>query len=129
MTEHLSCRSHCCVRHGCKYSYDDCPVVTRKVRQDHACEVCDSDAEEYACALIDASNGWLVADEQIARGTPVIRGTRFTFAQVLAELSSGNTTLLELGAEYNLPLGALTELFQSLSAALSPNFYSVWKGK
>jgi hypothetical protein len=39
--DHKSCPSHCCVYHGCKYGYDDCPVVLGKVDQDHICEDCD----------------------------------------------------------------------------------------
>lgn len=27
---HHACPSHCCPVHGCKYGYDDCPVVTGK---------------------------------------------------------------------------------------------------
>jgi hypothetical protein len=38
---HSACQSHCCVLHGCKYGYEDCPVVTKKVKQDHRCESCE----------------------------------------------------------------------------------------
>ncbi len=27
MRLHNACPSHCCIEHGCKYSYDDCPVM------------------------------------------------------------------------------------------------------
>jgi hypothetical protein len=26
--DHLSCPTHCCPIHGCKYGYEDCPVFT-----------------------------------------------------------------------------------------------------
>ena len=37
---HRSCQSHCCIHHGCKYGYEDCPVVTQQVFQDFPCEDC-----------------------------------------------------------------------------------------
>jgi len=49
--KHPSCASHCCLIHGCKYGYDDCPVVTGKEMQDGACYECyeeQRDAEEEA---------------------------------------------------------------------------------
>jgi len=40
---HACCVSHCCVIHGCKYSLDDCPVVTEKEPQDGGCYECYED--------------------------------------------------------------------------------------
>lgn len=37
---HNSCQSHCCVKHGCKYAHEDCPVVLKEVIQDYPCEDC-----------------------------------------------------------------------------------------
>lgn len=34
--------AHCCVRHGCKYDNDACPVTTKQAAQQHACEECGS---------------------------------------------------------------------------------------
>lgn len=34
--------AHCCLRHGCKYGDDGCPVAKGLVEQDHACESCRS---------------------------------------------------------------------------------------
>lgn len=31
---------HCCVRHGCKYGNDDCPVVSGETLQVYRCEDC-----------------------------------------------------------------------------------------
>jgi hypothetical protein len=39
-------RSHCCMRHGCKYSSLECPVVLGQLEQDHPCEACDDDDDE-----------------------------------------------------------------------------------
>ena len=39
-SERRACPSHCCVLHGCKYGYDDCPVATKQVVQDYVCEQC-----------------------------------------------------------------------------------------
>jgi len=44
MSKHQSCQSHCCVTHGCKYGFDDCPVELGAVKQDHPCESCGYDA-------------------------------------------------------------------------------------
>lgn len=39
-------KSHCCVRHGCKYGDEDCPVVCGKIKQLYGCESCDIQEEE-----------------------------------------------------------------------------------
>lgn len=39
--EHISCQSHCCIVHGCKYSMKDCPVILGEVKQDYMCEQCN----------------------------------------------------------------------------------------
>jgi len=33
-------QSHCCVKHGCKYGDEDCPVVKGEVKQFYYCEAC-----------------------------------------------------------------------------------------
>jgi hypothetical protein len=38
--KHRSCASHCCVIRGCKYGYEDCPVVNGEVIQEYVCEDC-----------------------------------------------------------------------------------------
>ncbi len=35
-------RTHCCIRHGCKYGDEDCPVADGTVWQEYACEYCIS---------------------------------------------------------------------------------------
>jgi hypothetical protein len=37
--------SHCCGKHGCKYSKEDCPVVTKTHPQEFACEYCGSEKD------------------------------------------------------------------------------------
>lgn len=37
--------THCCTRHGCKYGDEDCPVVTKKVKQEYPCWECNDDPE------------------------------------------------------------------------------------
>lgn len=34
-------KTHCCVKHGCKYGNPNCPVVLGKIIQDYPCEDCD----------------------------------------------------------------------------------------
>jgi hypothetical protein len=36
--------THCCLRHGCKYREDECPVTTGEYTQEFACEYCTSSA-------------------------------------------------------------------------------------
>ncbi len=33
-------RTHCCIRHGCKYGDENCPVVNKKIKQEYLCEEC-----------------------------------------------------------------------------------------
>jgi hypothetical protein len=40
MNNRICCPSHCCVYHGCKYGYEDCPVVTGAVPQEGSCYDC-----------------------------------------------------------------------------------------
>jgi len=46
---HACCAGHCCVIHGCKYCFDDCPVVTEQEPQLGACYECHEDhqAEDH----------------------------------------------------------------------------------
>lgn len=37
---HKCCSTHCCDLHGCKYGYDDCPVVMKVEKQKFICETC-----------------------------------------------------------------------------------------
>jgi len=41
LDKHRSCRTHCCIVHGCKYGHRDCPVVLGEVKQEYICEQCD----------------------------------------------------------------------------------------
>jgi hypothetical protein len=40
-------QSHCCDTHGCKYGDDDCPVTNGQVTQDHPCEWCCEDWDDW----------------------------------------------------------------------------------
>ena len=35
-------KTHCCVKHGCKYNEDDCPVVNDRIKQTYNCPECKS---------------------------------------------------------------------------------------
>ena len=37
---HNCCQNHCCDLHGCKYGYEDCPVVEGIQKQAYPCEDC-----------------------------------------------------------------------------------------
>jgi len=41
-------RTHCCLKHGCKYGNRECPVEAGTVVQAHPCEWCQEVAEEEA---------------------------------------------------------------------------------
>lgn len=36
----MSCKTHCCKRHGCKYGYGNCPVYAGTEKQEYPCEYC-----------------------------------------------------------------------------------------
>lgn len=36
--------THCCLKHGCKYNEDECPVVSGARQQEYSCEYCTSSA-------------------------------------------------------------------------------------
>lgn len=42
--EYGSHLNHCCIKHGCKYGDENCPVVLGRDKQIYSCEECD---EEY----------------------------------------------------------------------------------
>lgn len=44
---HVSCPSHCCIRHGCKYGYPCCPVALGEIAQEFQCEDCEADKPDY----------------------------------------------------------------------------------
>lgn len=35
--------THCCILHGCKYGYEDCPVELGEVKQEYTCQDCGDD--------------------------------------------------------------------------------------
>ena len=39
-------KTHCCLKHGCKYGEDDCPVASGEIDQLYDCEECAWDNEE-----------------------------------------------------------------------------------
>jgi hypothetical protein len=45
--------SHCCVYHGCKYGYDDCPVSMKEEKQEYPCEDCGHE-RDYFFSINDA---------------------------------------------------------------------------
>ena len=40
--------THCCLKHGCKYGYNDCPVELGLIKQRYACEFGD-DPDDTGC--------------------------------------------------------------------------------
>ena len=53
--------AHCCLKHGCKYGDDDCPVADGRVKQMYPCETCEWDTCQD-CAEKDAEIKSLKAD-------------------------------------------------------------------
>lgn len=49
--------THCCILHGCKYGYADCPVYTGKVLQEFICESCDYAGIKTLQTLFDIKAG------------------------------------------------------------------------
>lgn len=42
---YVSCPSHCCKNHGCKYDLKGCPVSNGSMEQEFPCEMCTCDLE------------------------------------------------------------------------------------
>jgi hypothetical protein len=52
-------RTHCCKKHGCKYSNDNCPVASGEIVQSHACEFCHDDEEDGSNVVYLIEKAWL----------------------------------------------------------------------
>lgn len=50
-------QSHCCVKHGCKYDDENCPVVTGKVQQKYLCESCSDEGVKSVEQLLGVMAG------------------------------------------------------------------------
>ncbi len=64
INNHKSCESHCCINHGCKYGYEDCPVCLGVVKQMYLCEYCSYD--NYGLNIHD-KNTWLKIDSMFIK--------------------------------------------------------------
>lgn len=60
-------RTHCCKKHGCKYSYEYCPVVLGHIKQDYKCESGDFDngCFEPEIAELQKQEGYFFTDSEI----------------------------------------------------------------
>ena len=47
-------RTHCCIKHGCKYNDKDCPVVSGEIKQDYLCQDCRIDNINSMDDLLDS---------------------------------------------------------------------------
>lgn len=47
--------THCCVRHGCKYGYTQCPVELALVVQQYPCESCSYEMAEMEEMRVERS--------------------------------------------------------------------------
>lgn len=58
--------THCCLRHGCKYGDDTCPVEKGTVTQEYACHFCPDQAlVDYANSVVlSASAGAYDEDDE-----------------------------------------------------------------
>lgn len=53
-------QTHCCMKHGCKYGDDDCPVVLKRTKQEYPCSNC-SLLDEFG--EINPPQQWKLPDE------------------------------------------------------------------
>jgi hypothetical protein len=58
-------RTHCCKKHGCKYSDEDCPVVLGHVEQDYRCEENNFDDCFEPNFNLDKQEGYFFTPEQL----------------------------------------------------------------
>lgn len=57
---HKACRTHCCIWHGCKYGYDDCPVERGDVQQAYACDLCPDQEDFEDAKMVIFQYRWLL---------------------------------------------------------------------
>ena len=91
-------RTHCCKKHGCKYSDEDCPVVLGHVEQDYRCEENNFDDCFEPNFDLDKQEGYFFTPEQLNEYTQrVIKQALQTAAlkAVTKDEWEGNT-----GSEY-----------------------------
>lgn len=121
---HNACPFHCCIRHGCKYGYDCCPVVLAEIDQEYPCEACGENAEEEAhfwttphglelTALRAA--GRISAPRPILSAALVAKVAEGTWRAVLTTLAEGGDELHE-GCEVDTP--ADCSLYEPIEAAI-----------
>lgn len=56
---HRSCRTHCCLLHGCQYGHRDCPVKNGVVNQEYACDYCPTEEDVADAKAIIYDYTWL----------------------------------------------------------------------
>ncbi len=62
--------AHCCIKHGCKYGDEDCPVVSGEIKQEYVCEYCSDDGiksvDEIKTFYLDYKSMWNELKNKIA---------------------------------------------------------------
>jgi len=58
---------HCCLKHGCKYGDDDCPVELGIKKQSYPCEWCNEDQSSILEEILDEARQWgIIIDKKKA---------------------------------------------------------------
>jgi uncharacterized protein (DUF433 family) len=80
-------------------------------------EVGDFWLTQRLLAAAQGLSSLVTLDPGIRGGVPVLRGTRFPLARLLAEIADGRS-LNEIAEDHELPLDAVTELLSALASSL-----------
>ena len=87
-------------------------------------------ARRKGMTLMDYVKQVLVSDQNRMGGVPCIKGTRFTFSQLLAELADGSS-LTEICDDFDLDYKACTDALNAVATAFNrpgwPNFEEAGK--
>jgi len=59
----MSCRTHCCKRHGCKYGKDACSVEAGAEEQEFPCESCTEESHIVIASYHHWMGSGLIPDE------------------------------------------------------------------
>jgi hypothetical protein len=92
LDEYVSCPSHCCIIHGCKYNLPGCPVVLGVTPQDSPCYNCEGLGIDYQ----DPHWRARLADEHEI--------TKLNFDQKVTALTYGLDRLENSLTEYSIDL-------------------------
>jgi len=103
-------------RYGFEAGIQYCRKEANEEREQRCptCSHLEGEARQFASCGCDRQKRYVTSDPQIRGGEPVIAGTRFPVAQLLAELAEGRP-LWDIADDYDLDLGTAKAVLRELA--------------